>query len=330
MAIVTKGRITTGYKVTGTESFRLASSKLLGFYGGNLQNCSESLMSCVIPDDGNIFIQPDQAGAEALVVAYECRPGRFRKLFELGIKPHSYMALQLFTDRFRGQQPATRYKAIDPALLATLPESKEILTKIKNSPNEYFLGKKTIHSFNYDEGPQTFRVTTLEESEGSIVLSFKEAKEFKNIWAETFPEIPEWQGLTTGRLSATRMLRNLFGYPRRFERLWNDELVRQGLAFLPQSTVGCLTHIAYTELFWRIKKERLPWKLINNKHDSLLLEVPDNTEHLEMGKAYCKQHMGRTLRSSRGEEYQMRVGISVGHNWGHHDEKKNPAGLKEL
>lgn len=328
MAIVTKGRLTCGYKVAGPETFRLASSKLLGFYGTNLQNNTDSLMSCVIPDDGNIFIQPDQAGAEALVVAYECRPGRFRKLFELGIKPHSYMALQLFTDRFRGDFPSLRYKAIDPAILSNLPEAKELLSKIKNSPSEYFLGKKTIHSFNYDEGPQTFRITTLQESEGSIVLSFKEAKEFKNIWAETFPEIPEWQGKTTGQLAATRTLRNLFGYPRSFNRLWNDELVRQGLAFLPQSTVGCLTHIAYTELFWRIRKEKLSWKLLNNKHDSLLLECPEKDK--DQGIEYCKQHMGRVLRSSRGEEYRMKVGISIGHNWGHYDEKKNPCGLKEL
>lgn len=328
--VITKGRLTCGWKITGTESFRLASSKLLGFYGTNLQNNSESLMSCVVPDDNHVFIQPDQAGAEALIVAYECRPMRFRKLFDLGIKPHSYMALQLFTDKFRGSFPASRYKGVDPTVLSSYPETKELLKTIKDAVREYFLGKKTIHSFNYDQGPRTFQITTLEESAGSVVLSFKEAKEFKGVWSETFPEIVEGQGITSGKVAATRELRNLFGYPRRFERLWNDELVRQALAFVPQSTVGTITNLAFTELFWRIKKEKLPWTLLNNKHDSLLLEVPDNAEHKEQAIAYCKQHMGRELVSSRGENYNMKVGISIGYNWGHHDEKTNPAGMREI
>lgn len=328
--IVTKGRLTCCFKVAGPETMRLASSKLLGFYGTNLQNNTESLMCCVVPNDGNIFIQPDEAGAEALVVAHECRPARFLRLFNLGIKPHSYMALQLFTDKFRKEHAPGRYKGVDPEALATYPEVKELLKAIKDAPDEYFLGKKTIHSFNYDEGPQTFRLTTLAESEGKIVLTFKEAKDFKGVWSQTFTEVVEWQAETRAKLDRDRLLRNLFGYPRRFTRLWNDALVRQGLAFVPQSTVGTITNIAYTELFHRIRKEKLPWTLLNNKHDSLLLEVPDTTEHIEQGKAYCKQHMGRELVSSRGEHYQMKVGLSIGHNWGHWDEKKNPNGLKEL
>ena len=326
--IITKGRYVTGYRVASTEMLRLASSKLLGFYGGNHQNPSESLMRCVIPEDGNIFVSPDQAGAEALVVAMECRPGRMRKLFELGIKPHSYMALQLFTDRFKGDQPAARYKAVDPAILASYPECKALLNLIKNAVREYFLGKKTIHSFNYQEGPRTFQLTTLEESGGTIVLSFKESKEFHSIWAATFNEVVEWQGETIARQKRDRLLRNLFGYPRRFERNWNDSVERQGLAYVPQSTVAAVTHKAFTSLYKRIKQERLPWRLLNNKHDSFLLECPEN--HKDQAIAYSKEHMGQELKSSRGEIYRMKVGVSVGRNWGHYDEAHNKDGLKEL
>lgn len=328
--IITRGRLTCAWKIPGTESFRLASSKLLSFYGTNLQNNSESLMSCVVPNDGNIFIQPDQAGAEALIVAMEARPGKFRDLFELSIKPHSYMALQIFTEKFRGEHPAARYKQVSPKTLKTYPECETLLKTIKKAEREYYLGKKTIHEFDYDCGPRTFQLVCLEESEGLIALSFKEAKEFKGIWAETLPEVTEWQVETRNKVDRDRVLRNLFGYPRQFNRLWNDELVRQALAFVPQSTVGSITNIAYTELYHRIRKERLPWYLLNNKHDSLLLEVPDNQEHRDMGMSYCREHMGRRLVSSRGEEYRMKVGISLGHNWGHYDEKNNKDGLKEL
>lgn len=328
--MIAKGRLTCCYKPAGTNTMRLSSAKILDYYGTNLQNPTDSLMSCVVPNPGNIFVQPDQAGAEALIVAYETQPGKFRKLFELSIKPHSYMALQLFTDKFRTEHPASRYKGIDPTNLAALPEIKQLLTTIKNSPDEYFLGKKTIHSFNYDEGLHTFRITTLAESEGRIVLSFAQSKEFKGIWGDTFKEILEWQATTIDRCKRDGVLRNLFGFPRRFEKIWNDEKGRQALAFVPQSTVGTLTNIAYTELWHRIRKEKLPWALRNNKHDSLLLEVPDTKEHIDMAMAYSKHHLGRELISSRGEHYQMKVGISIGHNWGHWHEKDNPTGLREL
>lgn len=322
-------RLTTQYKISGTKNFRLASSKLLSYYGCNLQNPTDSLMECVVPDDGYVFLQPDQGGAEALVVAYECRRARFRKLFENNIKPHSYMALQIFTDMFRGDHPIARYKAVEPETFALYPEAKELLNRIKNSPREYDLGKRVIHAKNYDMGPRTFQINVLELSEGSVVLSFKEAKEFLGIHSETFPEILEYQLEIRERLYAERKLRNLFGYPRIFGALWSNELLRDAYAFIPQSTVGTVTNIAYTELHHRIIKEKLPWALRNNKHDSFLLEVPDTAEHKEMGMAYCRKHLGRELTSTRGETYQMRVGISIGYNWAKKSES-NPRGLVEL
>jgi hypothetical protein len=322
-------RLTTLYKIPGTKNFRLASAKVFGYYGCNLQNPTDSVMECVIPNDGCVFIQPDQGGAEALVVAYECRRAHFRKLFENNIKPHSYMALQIFTDMFRGEHPASRYKAVEPGTLAGYPEAKDLLTRIKNSAREYDLGKRVIHAKNYDMGPRTFQVNVLELSEGSVVLSYKESKEFLSIHSETFPEIIEWQIETKERLYATRELRNLFGFPRQFNQLWSSELLRDAYAFLPQSTVGTITNIAYTELHNRIKRERLPWHMLNNKHDSFLLEVPDNKEHTDMGIAYCREHLGRELVSLRGEHYRMKVGISVGHNWGKKS-KTNPDGMVEL
>lgn len=327
--MIIKGRYCSSIKIAGTESFRLATAKLLGFYGGNSQNPTDSFMRCVVPNENHILIQPDQEGAEALVVAMECRPGKYRRLFDLGIKVHSYMALQIFTDKFRGEYPASRYKAIEPDVFAAYQEVRTLLNTIKHSEDEYYLGKKTIHSFTYDEGPQTFRLVCLEESEGKINLTFKQAKEFRGIWQETFPEITEWQAVTIGRLAADRTLRNLFGYPRYFGRLWNDELKRQAYAFVPQSTVATVTNLAYTELFYRILRERLPWMLLNNKHDSLLIEVPDTAEHREMAIAYCREHVGRLLKSSRGEEYHMKVGISLGHNWAKKSET-NPEGMEEI
>ena len=63
-----------------------------------MQNFPKDLRKLFIPDEGKVFIQVDQSGAEALVVSYLCTEGNFRSLFLHGIKSHVYVALRLFAD----------------------------------------------------------------------------------------------------------------------------------------------------------------------------------------------------------------------------------------
>lgn len=324
-----QNRYTCSWKLAGTKNFRLASSKLLGFYGGNCQNPSPSLMRCIVPDENNIFLQRDQSGAEALIVAYECRRAKFRKLFELGIKPHSYTALQIFTDTFRGEHPASRYKSVEPSLLVTYPEYKELFKTIKKAQREYDLGKRVRHAKNYKMGPRTFQINCLEATEGAVNLTYKQSKDFLSIDDEIFPEILEWHSEIKEALLHGRTLRNLFGYPRLFTAIWSEGLLRDACAFIPQSTVGTITNLAFVELDNFIRAHRKPWLLLNNKHDSILLECPDTAEHREEAGEVMRDAMELPLRSTKGEEYAMKTELSTGHNWAKYDEQLNPEGMKE-
>lgn len=323
-------RLTCSWKLSGTKNFRLASSKLLGFFGNNLQNPSPSLMRCVIPDKGQVFIQGDQDAAEALIVAMECRRARFRKLFELGIKAHSYTALQLFTDTFRGEYPAFRYKSVEPEVLVTYPEYKELFKTIKSSQKEYDLGKRVRHAKNYKMGPRTFQINCLEATEGVVNLTYKQAKEFLAIDDEIFPEILEWHNEIREELLHGRTLKNLFGYPRLFTSIWSEGLLRDACAFKPQSTVGTITNLAFVELSDLIRSQRKPWTLLNNKHDSILLQCPDTTEHRDEAGHALKKALERELCSSKGEHFKMKAGLAVGYNWAKYDEDNNPEGMKEM
>ena len=64
----------TSLKVAGTGSFRLASGQFLGNYGANLQNPDKEALDIYIAPPGMSFVQCDQSGAEALIVAYLTRP----------------------------------------------------------------------------------------------------------------------------------------------------------------------------------------------------------------------------------------------------------------
>ena len=182
-------RVTGQFKLAGTKSFRRASSQLFGHFGINVQNPSKTLMEACVPNDGCVFLQADQSGAEARCVSMEADDGNYRQLFEVGIKPHTYLALQIFIDKFRGDQPKERYEFKSAVELKKLPEWKELDKKIKSSEREYALGKLTAHGSSYDMGPKTFQINVLERSQGTIRLSFPEAKHYMEMFGEVFPEV---------------------------------------------------------------------------------------------------------------------------------------------
>lgn len=324
--------LTGALKLAGTDTFRRSSSKLLGHYGGNVQNPTPSLMKCVVPPRGYIFLQPDQSGAEALIVAMEAPRGKFRETFDVGMKVHSYTALQLFAAEIAAEQgtKAERYKGISPKTVVAYPEYKKLFTDIKNNSKRYDLGKRVRHARNYGMGPKTLQLNCLEMSEGTINLSYQESKGFLATDEEVFPEINYWQAMIRAEAAKDRTLRNLFGYPKYFGGVWSNSLERKLYAFKPQSTVGIITALAITDMYNYIAAQRLPWYVLNDKHDSFLLTVPDNPEHRNHGAAKCKEYMERHLVSSSGEHFQMRSGLSIGHNWAKHDEVTNPNGMKEI
>jgi len=112
------------YKNGGTKTFRRASTKIMDFWGSNMQNWEKHLREIYRPNGFSpalvekclewlktgetaffteqelvclrVFIQSDESGADALCVAYECDPLDYRQLFICGVKPHVYVALKLF------------------------------------------------------------------------------------------------------------------------------------------------------------------------------------------------------------------------------------------
>ena len=322
---------TTGWKLTGTKSFRLSSTKLLGEFGGNMQNSDASLLRCMRPTrPGYVFVSADQAGAEALIVANEAPKGRFIELFDVGIKPHTYLALHIFLEKFRGEHPVERYWCVAPAVLASLPEWKTLNSFIADDPaneKEYKLGKTVIHASNYDMRWKTFQTNVLVQSQGTIILTPAEAKRFLDVHAQVFPEIKAWQAEIRARLEATRLLRNLFGHPRVFNGRMNDELYRDGYSWIPQSTVGEITNNACWKTQDYIEANHLPWDFVNNKHDSLTLCVPEE-EKLPAAK-WLKSSLEVPLRSTTGKHYNMKAEVSIGTNmdkWS----KSNPEGLAKV
>jgi len=139
-------RVTCGWGIATADTFRNRSRALMGYWGTNLQNIPDSLRRLVIPDPWKILLQADQAGAEALIVAYLCRDGNFRALFKNGIKSHVYVALNIFREHWK--KSFNHVDAICSLPIAEIPKHYEwpALSKaIKSHDKYYFIGKKTCH-----------------------------------------------------------------------------------------------------------------------------------------------------------------------------------------
>lgn len=313
-------RVTTSVNVAGTKSFRLSCSKLFGTIGLNLQNPPKEFLECCVPSHENwVFCQVDQDGAESMVVAYEAQRGRYRRLIELGVKPHLYVALQLFPERFCHEHKPSRYTNIEPDDLVRLPEWPKLKKEIKSAEVEYYLGKVTNHARSYRMHWPTFRVTVLYQTGGRVALSADEARRFLRMWDNLFPEVIDWQGKIEKQVHDTRKLRNLFGFERMFYGLYNDSLVREAISWIPQSTVGTITNVAFTKLFNFIEEHGKSWWLLGNKHDSYWLECPE--EEAEEALRTMREFINMELTSSNGEKYRMRSTGCTGKNLLHLDEK---------
>ena len=97
-------------------------------WGTNLQNWNKKTRQLIIPHPGNVFVQVDQAGAEAKIVAYYGPAGRYRDLFTYGVKPHTYLALYLFKPVWEEKlgEPLDRFLSAPIAELKNQPRWKDL------------------------------------------------------------------------------------------------------------------------------------------------------------------------------------------------------------
>lgn len=277
-----------------------------------------------IPDEGKVFCQPDQDGAEARIVAYLCEKGKYRELFDNDIKVHSFVSLHMFYDKWVKEDSTLDYESLRSTSIKELhshPQWKAFNKLAKTSDTwpaqkrYYYLAKQTSHSANYGIKGPTFQMNVLEKSGGKIALSRKEADFFLCFYRQLFPEIPKWNYETARILHSTKILFNLFGHPRLFTgREISSSFDQEGYAFVPQSTVGELTHMAFRDVQLYIEENHKNWDLLVNTHDGLLAQLPQ--EEQEEFTTVVTNAFGRELTSPRGEKFRMKIEIKTnGKDW---------------
>lgn len=267
------GRIRCSYMVTGTETGRLSSRASSRGTGTNLQNVPPGIVrSLFVADDGKVFINADLSQAEARVVAYLSYDRGFIRVFEAGGDIHRKNAANIFNKK-----------------------EEEV------SDQERQMAKRVVHASNYGMGPRTFAKTA--------GISEGEAKRLLNQYFATYPGIKNWQMRVQDTLRRTRCLTTPLGRKRVFFNQWGDSLLKEGLAYLPQSTVADVVNQGLICLY---KKAFEGLDILLQVHDSILIQVPEGK--VKEGAELLIKCLTVPIEIE-GRVLTIPVDIKVGKNW---------------
>lgn len=323
---------TSSYRPTGTKSFRLASSQFLkpkgdeGF-GNNGQNRSDEERRVFRPPPGYLFCQCDLEGAEAVAVALLCEEGPFRDLIRLKIKPHNFMCVQLFPEKFAEFADLDVIRAFTPKTFHAYHAYKDIVKLCKKLTREYDLAKRTVHGANYSMGYKTFIQTVLKATRGRVLLTPAEAKSMLNAYFLLFPEVKRYQARIEEAVKRGLPIQNLFNHVVRLVARFTTDIARLAISWGPQSTVGQCSNIAADRFQQHLYDTGEPWHLHNVTHDSILISFPEkDVDRAPNVLADCLTF--RFKSPIDGWETSIGVEKQVGRNWGKYNEKENPNGLR--
>lgn len=269
-------RIRCSYMITGTETGRLSSRANAYDTGTNLQNIPRGplIRALFIADPGHFLVNADLSQAEARVVAYLAQDERLQTVFSQGGDVHKRNASIVF------KKPA------------------EQITE-----QERDLGKMLVHASNYGLGADKFA--------RNIGVTKARAEELLNAYHANYPRIKRWHQEVEMELRRTRTLTTPLGRKRIFFGRINNDLAREGIAYVPQSTVGDLLNLGLIRAY-----NNLPpgWRIILQVHDSVMFQVPDETPPMHIYKFI--HHYFEIPLTIHGKTFTIPVDIKVGKNWG--------------
>lgn len=259
------GRMRTQYNINGTENGRTSTSKVDSrkrinrpvFTGLAFQTITKhgqvgtDLRKMLVPDPGCCFLQMDFSQAEARIVGVLSEDWDLLRKFDSGIDVHSELAYKINSRTWNGQRA---------------------------KDDERFIGKTGRHAYNYSVGPKTFMLQVNTDAEKfGIDLNISQWKAGKILESvkEAHPNVEKVFHAQIGDiLASTRTLYNPFGRRRIFYNRFDDSLIREGLAFIPQSTVRdqmLKLMIEFVREFPMLAKS-----ICMEAHDAILLNCPLN------------------------------------------------------
>lgn len=257
------GRMRCSFNIAGTETYRFSSSENAFGSGMNLQNIPKgegdedsdlrlpNMRKPFIPDPGYTFFDIDLDSADLRIVTAESECVGMQEMLDAGKKPYVEVAREYYQDS----------------------------SITKESPS-YKLFKALSHATNYLGTPKGIadRVNQYARQYNIRSLSAEDIKGIQTWYFGKFPEIRRWHDRLISQVNTTKTVRNVFGYRMHFLDRIEGNIYNRAVAWIPQSTVGCLINRGYRNIY-----ERLPYvQVLLQVHDSLAGQFPTHMGDLAL------------------------------------------------
>jgi len=303
------GRLRGTYNVIGTKHGRFSTHQSIFAEGINIQTPPSEVRIYMLVDEGYYFVNIDLNQAENRIVAYISPDMNMIHAFEHGVDIHAQTG----------------------ALISGLPidevikqYKEDIFSSLGDGIHTWrFWGKKCNHAFNYGEGPIRFAT--------DAEISVTDAKFLRNRYHSIYPGVGMFHSWIENRLrrfGAT--LKNPYGRVRTFKGRLDDAMVREGANFMAQSTVADKINKEGMSFIWDNPKIFDAFEIINQMHDSLLLQVPLDTSRYKIAEALLmlKESLSTKIMY-KNVAFSIPIGMEVGLNFKGHG-KSNPTGLLKV
>jgi len=280
------GRIYSDFKIHGTESGRLSSSR------PNLQNITRpkeglpNIRTPFVPDSGCVFLSADLSQAELRTIAVLSGDTNLQSIY-------------LDTDRSLHKEVAAQFYGEDYTY------------------EQYVRAKNINFGVAYWQSAYSFAQL--------YHMPQKEAQEYIDFWWDRFPDVWAWTKEIENECLTKGEIQSPFGHKRRCyvipaDESARDHLVKQFINFKPQNIAANITNWALCDLVdWLVESDM--WQFAQPRvtvHDSILINVKKKyaTEVAEK----VLELMQLAPKKSLGWDFPYTADLSIGHDWGHMSE----------
>lgn len=295
-------RFRTSYNIAGTETGRPSSSTNAFGTGGNAQNISPTLRYVFTSDPGWKLCVIDLEQVEARDVGFfvGCLFGDWK-----------------FLDNCEsGDLHTNNSKLVWPGLPWTGDPKADRALADRNFYRDFSyrdMSKRGGHLSNYYGTAWTMS--------RSLKIPLPVAEEFQARYVRgdqkrgiepAFPAIAQWWQWTAQQLQTTHQLLTPFGRRRHFfGRPGDDTTLREGIAFLPQSTTADRMNLG----LWRVWKKMSQVQLLAQTYDSITFQFREDAEESQIVQQ-ALELIRVELRAPSGRKYVVPGEAKVGWNWG--------------
>jgi DNA polymerase-1 len=278
------GRMRTSYNIAGTETGRWSSSKSVEGTGTNLQNITPELRKMFVADEGKKLIHIDLEQAESRVVGLI-----FWSLFN----DRSYLDAHE-----SGDLHTTNAMLLWPDLVHD-KSSAETFFYLKHSYRD--MSKRGGHLSNY-------RGTSWMMSR-ALHIPIALAESFQEAYYGTYPSFERWYTWCARQIQLHSTLTTPLGRQRVFfGRDSDDAIIREAIAYIPQSTVADTTNT----ILWRVWKEVSEAELLGQTHDSIDFQCEEDAVVETIDKV---REISKIEITWEGKSIVIPVDIATGWNW---------------